>query len=584
MITDFNKYKDCSPEDTIEKAKKIIADLGIEIEETFINLDYDTYSVRILGFINGKPFHRTYGKGTTKEFCLASGYMEFLERLQCVIPAIEEIRTGRFNVTYPFKFYPGEVLISYEEYMAQNNDISKSINGNVVYEKDGKIRCLPMKNLINGEMGYYPLCNMVGSNGFAAGNSLEESVVQGISEIVERYSRENIILKKLSPPIITDDIVKEFPYIEHIVNKIKENDEVELILQDCSVSGIPVVSASIIDKNSKCLANVYGCFPVYKIAFERSLTEMFQCYSIDSSTWRGYTEFEFSHKYDFDDINNKVKNLYDILDKNLGLLPIPCLNKEEFSYEIDRKLIHAREDYNNKQLFDFYVDFFRENKIDVFCYETSFIGINSCCVLIPQMEILGTQMFDMKNYEKNRSMIKTMSKGVHNLNNEEISEVCEFLKEHKFLGKFDHLFLKKLKETPLTKKHDYNYLYGCLYFLNNDYPNAIKLMGKYLKKNSYYNNPLINKENRMTFNLARAFYDYLLYKQDGLTEDEIKNIFSIYYYGDTYDIILDLYHKKINILDVFFKDIYDEEEYKARMEIYKKIYDMKLKYYLQVNK
>ena len=75
-----SKYKACSPAETVSRIKEILKNNEIETQETWIDSGISSIcSVRIN--IKGTPIGQN-GKGTDREFALASGYAEFLERLQ----------------------------------------------------------------------------------------------------------------------------------------------------------------------------------------------------------------------------------------------------------------------------------------------------------------------------------------------------------------------------------------------------------------------------------------------------------------------------------------------------------------------
>ena len=74
------RYKEVTPAETVKKLKKLLDELGIEVEEKWSDKSsVDTYSLRIT--IKGTDIGQN-GKGMTKEFAMASAYAEFFERFQ----------------------------------------------------------------------------------------------------------------------------------------------------------------------------------------------------------------------------------------------------------------------------------------------------------------------------------------------------------------------------------------------------------------------------------------------------------------------------------------------------------------------
>ena len=76
------KWKDASPFDTVSRIRGLLAGFGIKCTEQIEDpLLPGCYSSRIMA--DGlEDYIATNGKGTTPEYCLASGYAEFMERAQ----------------------------------------------------------------------------------------------------------------------------------------------------------------------------------------------------------------------------------------------------------------------------------------------------------------------------------------------------------------------------------------------------------------------------------------------------------------------------------------------------------------------
>ena len=73
--------KECKPEETVKKIKKILKKFEINVvEKEIININNSFYSTRVE--LKEIKEIGTNGKGVTKEYALASAYAEFMERLQ----------------------------------------------------------------------------------------------------------------------------------------------------------------------------------------------------------------------------------------------------------------------------------------------------------------------------------------------------------------------------------------------------------------------------------------------------------------------------------------------------------------------
>ena len=81
-------------------------------------------------------------------------------------------------------------------------------------EKSGGYFCRPFYSLCDRKVYYLPrevYYPFYGSHGVCAGNSREEALVQGLSEVIERYVQKKIIYGRLSLLDIPLEYLKRFP-------------------------------------------------------------------------------------------------------------------------------------------------------------------------------------------------------------------------------------------------------------------------------------------------------------------------------------------------------------------------------------
>ncbi|MGN0452728.1 MAG: hypothetical protein ACI4GZ_02890, partial [Ruminococcus sp.] len=109
------KFKDADPVDTVNRIKEILDSLGIEVEENWVESGIrNCYSLRVN--IKGTQIG-TNGKGITKEFAAASGYAEFMERLQTELILKGKARRG--HVPDGKLVYPDGAFFSKEELLKE---------------------------------------------------------------------------------------------------------------------------------------------------------------------------------------------------------------------------------------------------------------------------------------------------------------------------------------------------------------------------------------------------------------------------------------------------------------------------------
>lgn len=134
------------------------------------------------------------------------------------------------------------------------------------------------------------------SNGLCAGNSKEEALVQGISEIFERYCYKQIMIKEIEIPTIKIEDLEKYSVYQQL--KELENLHFYYEIKDCSLGRkFPVVGIIIYNKLHDKYSFSVGSDPDFNIALQRCITEIFQGISIN-------------------EIESKMKNLNADYEKN----------------------------------------------------------------------------------------------------------------------------------------------------------------------------------------------------------------------------------------------------------------------------
>ena len=125
------RYKDKNPIETVNNIKNILSKLGVRIEETEIESGVGTYSTQIKGYYNDTFIGFSNGKGSTKEFALASGYAEFMERIQNMLQTVSVATFSPtvFGENSKIKFlaHKNEKYLTPEEVINSNGEITNSL-------------------------------------------------------------------------------------------------------------------------------------------------------------------------------------------------------------------------------------------------------------------------------------------------------------------------------------------------------------------------------------------------------------------------------------------------------------------------
>lgn len=302
-MTNLNqKYKDRQPLKTVEIIKKFFIDKGFNIDEEIKEIsEAGTYWCGISLKYLGEEIVHSNGKGTSEEYSLASGYSELYERFCAGF--------GTYNggFIYSKKFFelnfkkhnyychPNEKIESFDLIRNSCNRFKEFFN--LIQDNDNYILkyynlCLNNRNL-NGSITV-PFTNfnnlddkkffnkfildvISGSSGLCAGNSTEEALVQGLSEVYEHYAhvqlynnRQQLYYQLNLDQINISDNLKE------IITKIKKLNY-NIYIYDLSYNfNVPVIMTVIVNPANHTWFIDLGANPIINIAIERTLTEMYQ--------------------------------------------------------------------------------------------------------------------------------------------------------------------------------------------------------------------------------------------------------------------------------------------------------------------
>ncbi len=264
-----NRYGKCDiPANTVERIKEGFARLGLKPEYAPVSLSENIHwgrawidSIRIV----------CNGKGITPELARASAYAELAERFSAGLfyPVFEQ--EVRFNVPALYdeatsKFLNHEWMDGYrhahqddlghplkiEELLADETHLTRE---DIAEIEDSRMahHWVDGISLISGDTIQVPI-NFVtyihASNGIAAGNTLEEALIQASCEIFERHAQiETIRPERVVPSIHLDSV--ENDGIRGLVDFYERNN-VEVIIKDLSFDGLlPALGAFFINRNLK---------------------------------------------------------------------------------------------------------------------------------------------------------------------------------------------------------------------------------------------------------------------------------------------------------------------------------------------
>lgn len=485
---------------TINRIKKILYENDINIKEITEESSgiYYTRLTTIYSFIGSN------GKGFSKEQSIASAYGELIERISnnSLIKFLQPLDNESKN---KYVYLPDEIKISTTKANKQIEALNQlteevtskwmSLHTNNEILKNYYL-AIPYKNLMTQKEMIIPgkLCEHIyASNGMCAGNTFEEAIVQGISEVFERYVNKKFIFNKITPPNLPESLVNKNEHAKRFISRIKvEYPELEVLFTDCSLGeGMPVVGLFVIDKKSGKYFVKFGAHPVLNIAMNRCISELLQgrCF-IDKDDW--FRGFRFTEKSDLD------INFINIFRNGQGDYPYEIFLNDS-SYEFSN--IWYEGEMKNVLVLDYIVSLLIKNDIEVYYKNTSYLGFDSYQVIIPKYSEIINFNDDYVNRIFDYERIKGLLKKVKNCNKNEIRDIVNYIERYQFntneynlsdvlcikmsssslfyrnsvllflfysyilFEEYDKaiFYIKELNSS--TKKH--NSLYSCLYIFSN---------------------------------------------------------------------------------------------------------------------
>lgn len=290
-----NKFKTRKPEDTIKIIQDFFTSRGLEYKVVISSpTEAGTWFSHIRLIYNGQIILTSNGKGMTETFSLASGFAELYERFSNKINCtFSPVIMGKYmeisKQELGFELAPNEKPMTYEEMYnkplvklyfdsyLKNESLIKTYFDLVT---NGRIIGVPCYNLCNPtQFEYYDpriLTHVMGSTGMCAGNSLEEALNQGLSEVFELYCSHKFFNKQLDTYYIIDETTITNPTLLDCLAKIRAAGFNIRIIDLSYNYGMPVLASVLVNPRA-CNVHVNcGAFPVFDIALERIITELYQ--------------------------------------------------------------------------------------------------------------------------------------------------------------------------------------------------------------------------------------------------------------------------------------------------------------------
>ena len=392
------KFKDRAPEETVAYIQKILSEIGIDIEEYPCNTDIENLNsmrVQLAGGLVG-----TNGKGITPSFARASGYAEFMERLQMGLLCNAYSYLQSSPETFLQEFAPDKKYMTEDE-LIENGDWMDWIikdSPEPLSRRDIAKRCVsyafsdtvltsPFYSLFEDKYVYLPAAFLIRTytaNGCCAGNSRDEAWIHAFSEIMERHNCEKILTSGMPAPKIPRDRLKKFPVVNKILETLEADNDLDISVFDYSMGkDFPVVSTRMINKRNHSYHVNVAADPVFEIAVQRTLTETFQGRNIDFFDQNRHTRILTGVK----DVDPYV-NISNQLRTSDGLYTVDFFADEltcpEKAYDFK-----DNSDKSNHELLKMVLNIYKKIGKPIYIRNFSFLGFPSFKIVVPGFSETG---------------------------------------------------------------------------------------------------------------------------------------------------------------------------------------------------
>lgn len=398
----LNKFKERLPAETVEIVQNFFHSLGLEDRViTCQESEIGTWWCHIELYQNNTLICSSNGKGITIEYNLASGYAELYERFCNKIyiyanPFTSQAYMVLSQAQKGYLFDPNEIEISYEDlleypfikhfftnYLSTNDNITEFFNLITNNHPLG----IPFTNFNDKDKPIWIDPRVVHvtnrTKGLVAGNTLEEALNQGISEVFECYVRDLYFSKKFDKYyILNEETLNETN--QQFLNNIRQKGYEIFLLDFSYLTNMPVIAAVLINPETSNAITNLGCFPILDIAVERCLTELYQGISsyhqaVDAHPVcpsRNKDFFRYGKRY----LNSTTEANW--------IFEEIFLNNEKVYY--NTKVFLDNKDYTNQELNQYYKKLCEDLNYHIYYYDNSLssdmYALRIICTEIPQQQ------------------------------------------------------------------------------------------------------------------------------------------------------------------------------------------------------
>ena len=550
--TDYSKYKDRLPQDTIFAIQKILNEAGLFPVTKWVD-DSAYVGVRSNRVTLYPSSCGTNGKGTDELYAAASGYAELMERLENGLLSLHTGLRKFLGKKHGFFDAPDEKRVAIDELLAEKNFVVEKIMDGLnlrtehlqreffsfiaknYYDlTDETIPVIPFADLNSGKILWVPsVFNLFiyGSNGMAAGNTLEEAFVQGLSEVFERYASEMILSGKAVPPRIPDEYLQPYS-LWNLVEQIRDNGKYDVAFYDCSLGkGYPVVGCIICDRKNGRFGMKLGSHPSFAVAAERTLTEAMQGRAKIDSFVSMCRAGSLEESTNFHNIPNVAK-------VGFGAYPTKMfLDKPDWEFK-------AWTDWkksDNKSFLKRMIKLLADDGHSILLRDASHLGFPACQIIIPEISqiypIVPLWLRALHTFLKNTKAISHFPK-LTPQEEEDILRLIRFKEYSMIENQLNALFSFPIR----GKRMNFDLVGGFLSFKQNKFALAIHFFQKLYQMETDEAEKII----------LTARIEYLRYRHIGHTHEEASTLIRRFFLKNVAEQVIEEMHEPKTIMKRLF--------------------------------
>lgn len=497
------------------------------IESRWYNPNPELLSVRIENPVDRGHFG-TNGKGRTTYYALASGYAEFIERLQNgFVTGANGLSRQLLNSVKKktgYYYFPDERLMTEDEFINLPKEYLTDIYGNIPEEQTsiflneyfGRLKCNGLNGVIS--VPFYDVKNnreihlpynltviLSGSNGMASGNSGSEAIFQALCELIERLAARTVFFDQLTPPSIPDSYLQKFQDEYKIIQTLRQSGY-NIVVKDFSCGlKLPAVGVIIIDESCNKYRLNIGAETSFRLALSRALTEIYQGIGDDDIMKQLMLKIPVETQTFFIDdspenMRRRELEIQKFIVNGQGVFPI-SLFKNNSSYSFTPSQFCPKSSYHEevKHL----INLFNTLRHSVYIRDVSFLGFPTYYVFIPTVSVWG------RKTNNNRPTVKSLLRGIEHDKLEDVlfptqsllddplrmAQALDILAPNRDIL-YTGLSVAKILKLEISDDCDIssmpvNFLITLLCFANKEYRNAKKFLNAFMeetsmKTNDYY--------------------------------------------------------------------------------------------------